>query len=681
MSGILTALAGIKTAIATAVDEYFNRVTLLLNTSSTNGAQNNTFLDSSTNNFTITRNGNTTQGTFTPFSQTGWSYYGPGSSQLSTVANPNLAFGTGAITFECWINTTSTSNMGMWGTTNEAAWTANSYAFNYSNGDIVLWNNSALWSIAVGTLHDGNWHHIAIVRSGTTWQVFADGVSKGTTTTEGSRDLGNNAWRVGIGQIEPSAGDTKFFIGYLSNMRVCNTAIYTSNFTPSTTPLTTTSQGVSSSNVKFLSLQSNRFIENSTNAIALTVFGTPSVQAFSPFAPTAAYDTAVVGGSAYNDGSGDYLTIATNANLTLGSSDFTIEFWYYPLAYSSGGELFSMASSGGTNRCYAMYTYNNDGTLGAYAGTGGSSWDIVSNLNMGKYVLNQWNHIAFTRSGSTFSTYLNGNRIATTTATGTLGSNGLGIFADNIGGTQGPSGYMGGARTIKGTALYTGATYTVPTAPFTAVTNTNLLLNFTNAGIYDSTAKNVLETVGNAQVSTTQAKWGTTSMYFDGTGDWLLVPNRSLFDFGSGSFTVEGWFYPTTSSPTSGLITKRANSGVYAPFLIETASSLTPTFYFSTTGSSWNSITSSISFTINTWNHFAITRNGSTFTIWINGSSGGTASTSSALMTNTDAVSIGASGVNGDRPVVGYMDDVRITNGLARYAATFTPATAAFPLQ
>ena len=46
------------------VDPQFNYVTMLLHGDGTNGAQNNTFLDSSTNNFTVTRNGKTTQGSF-----------------------------------------------------------------------------------------------------------------------------------------------------------------------------------------------------------------------------------------------------------------------------------------------------------------------------------------------------------------------------------------------------------------------------------------------------------------------------------------------------------------------------------------------------------------------------------------------------------------------------------------
>jgi hypothetical protein len=444
---------------------------------------------------------------------------------------------------------------------------------------------------------------------------------------------------------------------------------YTSNFTPSTTPLTALS------NTQFLSLQNNRWIDNSTNASAISVVGssgTPSVQAFSPFAPTAAYDTAVVGGSAYNDGTGDYLTIATNANLTLGSSDFTIEFWYYPLAYSSGGELFSMASTGGTNRCYAMYTYNNDGTLGAYAGTGGTSWDIVSNLNMGKYVLNQWNHIAFTRSGSTFSSYLNGSRIATTTATGTLGSNGLGIFADNSGTTQAPSGYNGGARTIKGTALYTGATYTVPTAPFTAVTNTNLLLNFTNAGIFDSTAKNVLETVGNAQVSTTQAKWGTTSMYFDGTGDWLITPNGRNYINGTEPFTIECWVY-VTGTPSYWSI-----CGAASGTLVLTIQNLT-TININPYGSG-NTISVTTSLSTNTWTHIAATRDSSNrFDIWVNGVSAGNATSSQSFGSPTNYV-IGAADSGGTQSFNGYIDDLRISK-FCRYTTTFTPPTAAFPLQ
>jgi hypothetical protein len=92
-------------------DPNFKNTTLLLQgDSGANGAQNNLFLDTSPNQFAITRNGNTTQGSFTPFSlQPGaWGNYFDGSSYLSNTSPTSVvAAGTSNFTAEFWVYPTT----------------------------------------------------------------------------------------------------------------------------------------------------------------------------------------------------------------------------------------------------------------------------------------------------------------------------------------------------------------------------------------------------------------------------------------------------------------------------------------------------------------------------------------------------------------------------------------------
>ena len=96
--------AALKSGAAAAPpDAQFNYVSMLLHGDGTNGAQNNTFLDSSTNNFTITRNGNTTQGSFSPYGSNWSNNFGTG-NYLTLSSSISLS---SSLTVECWFNLTS----------------------------------------------------------------------------------------------------------------------------------------------------------------------------------------------------------------------------------------------------------------------------------------------------------------------------------------------------------------------------------------------------------------------------------------------------------------------------------------------------------------------------------------------------------------------------------------------
>jgi hypothetical protein len=189
---------------------------------------------------------------------------------------------------------------------------------------------------------------------------------------------------------------------------------------------------------------------------------------------------------------------------------------------------------------------------------------------------------------------------------------------------------------------------------------------------------NDLETVGNAQISTSVKKYGTGSMYFDGSGDYLTVPSTPNLGFGSGDFTVEGWVYLTVdiANASGGYLTD-FRGGSTSNFALGFIGSGGVTKMYAYIGATGADTTGSATVTLNTWNHVAFVRSGSTVTLYLNGTSNGTLSASySQGATN---VTIGSRYTGATEYITGYIDDLRITKGVARYTSNFTAPTAAFP--
>ena len=696
MTGILNLLAG---SISSAIkDGYFNLTTLLLSGNGTNGAQNNTFLDSSSNNFTITRNGNTTQGTFTPFSQTGWGNYFSGSAtSLRMAANSAFDQNAGSFSVECWVypNTIqTTTGLYIYGAQANTALLMLAYGYTTGLFKIDQGAGSGVKITSNNTYPANAWYHVVYTYDGTTLRLFVNGVLQGSATS--ISPIASPT--VAIGEF----GGGSYFNGYVSNFRICRAAIPTAYqtssttvgttvFTPSTAPLTTTSQGAS--NVTFLTCQNNRFADVSGSNIAITINGTPSVQAFSPFAPSGAYDPTAVGGSGYFDGTGDCLSLTYDAKLVSGGTTnaFTVDFWYYlSSSFTNSARLLSFSQDGGATG-WDLWC-DTSGIL--YMNNGGTSSPNQRSFGAGSLNTNEWAYIRLVSDGTNFSAYRNGSRIYTiaggfaTVASGNLPTIGARRNSTNTISNSALA-YICDVRVVKDGALNSPSdtTITVPTAPLTSSVSTgtcNLLLNFTNAGITDATAKNVIETVGNAQISTTQSKFGGSSMYFDGTDDRLLIPSSPNLDFGSGDFTIECWAYNTAWDVDQNQLFERGRFTVgksYRGWMKATQIVLEVNLSGTAIGT-YTGLTATVTNNLNQWYHVAFVRSGSNFYIFRDGSQVATTTSSASIFTTTEALAVGgAADGNNNIMMNGYINDFRITKGFARYTANFSVTTAAFPVK
>lgn len=644
-------------------DDEFNRVSFLSHFEGSNNGVNNAFDDSSASNHTITANGDVTQGSFNPYG-TNWAvdFSKDTNPRLSCGSSSDFTFGTGDFTVEFFVffySLTSYQTPMSAGYSNDSG----GMFIQTGNGDGKFQfrsGGSALVSETTSDAEANKWYHIAFSRQSGTLRVYRNGVQTGTASNS------TNLNRVGNILI---GSDQDFNIdGLLSNFRlVKGTSLYNSNFTPPASALTAVT------NTTLLTLQSNRFVDNSASGHTVTPnTGKETVTAFGPFLTSSVYDAAVNGASAYFDGSVDRLHTPEDASTRIAASNFTFEAWVYPTTTTVVNDMIFTQGAPGVYSPFNVYILGT--TVRIYISTNGTSWNIASNSTSSNSVqINAWNHIALVRNGTTIGLYING------VADNTYAVSTTAFFTPtretSVGGRDGEeyfTGYITDARLVIGTAVYTSA-FTPPTAPLTAITNTKLLLNMADGQAIDSAAQNNLTLDGNAKISTGQAKFGDTSMVFDGSGDYAFAPHNSIYNL-SGDFTVELWAYISSNNTTS-LIGKWANSN-YAWIVQDLVTSLR--FYTGNSGSVGTGYSFSWSRNLNQWYHIAITRSGTTIRAFQDGVLLGTG-TNSDNLSSSASLNIGYNEDGGIQYFNGYLDEVRITNGVARYTSNFTAPTAAFP--
>jgi hypothetical protein len=172
-------------------------------------------------------------------------------------------------------------------------------------------------------------------------------------------------------------------------------------------------------------------------------------------------------------------------------------------------------------------------------------------------------------------------------------------------------------------------------------------------------------------------------MSFDGTGDYLTVSSSPQYAFGNGDYTIECWLY-SGSMANNGLIQISATAGGFSTSTANTIAF----FVYNSQISAYVGGTAPYglgpTMTANTWNHVALARSSGIAKMYINGSLVTAYGTAGAITDTTNYTGTYAV-IGGYYSTTytwnGYIDDLRVTNGIARYTANFTPPTQAFPNQ
>ncbi len=665
--------------------------TQLLTLQYNGGTNNNNVVDQSSFNNLITRGNNITQGTFSPYSPTGWSVYFNGSTDYINTSSsfntslPGLAGN--KVQIEMWVLHTAVSRtyeMGLIGT--YAAVAANGRWYFGINSDNTL---TFVYTTGTGSQSKASstdavplnqWTHVAVTvdattSSSATIKFYVNGVASTTST---GNNLSTHATNYGPPQLPVNSSYVTLYTGYMSNVRVIkNNFTITGSFTPSTTPL------IANQDTILLIFQNNRLDDNSGSNVDMTTAGAPSVQAHNPFGGTSITPTSY---STFFDGSSDYLTITGNNVMNFTSTDWTVEAWVYlrvmptsdawPTSWSSHFILVETGTTGAGDgfSCIIGQTkllcQSNDSQ---FAGT-------VHGM-----VINTWYHVAYTRSSNTIYFYVNGVAKGSVAFSGSVGTGANTYIGSETGEGAYFNGFISNLRVVKGTSLYS-SSFTPSTSPLTAISGTSLLTCQSSTTIDNSSNNFAISSTGQAQPKSFNPFGQTTtsivtyspalhggSMYFDGVDDYLSLPSSTQYNL-IGDFTIEAWVYPTATMGSSwGIFDARVNGATAAPYAIGMANSSGYKLEL-WTGTTYRG-TKTIN--LNEWTHVVWTRNGSYLRSYVNGVSDydnpnfGTSDISPG--TTSPYVNTKDLGISG-YDTQGYIADFRFTRGVCLYKANFEPS-------
>jgi hypothetical protein len=382
--------------------------------------------------------------------------------------------------------------------------------------------------------------------------------------------------------------------------------------------------------------------------------------------------------SIYFDGVEDWIRAPHHSDLSITNQDFTIEMWVkIPLAEKTSS-FWSKTADGNVYDEYAWGTINGKLNLLIWGGDARAGSYIIKRQSgtvsqTGRYSINdnKWHHIAVCRNGDSWKMFVDGSVdvswYSTVSATANTMPVRIGTLYDEI--LPQYKNLLGQVEEVRFTkaARYTKAfvPHSIP-LPVTHTVTSN----------------------GGAKHSTSNAKFENSSIEFDGTDDYLSVPDDEGLSFGIDPFTIEFWFYPTETPASYAMLFSKgalATDGS-ADYEITFNSDRKIDVYRLTddNASAVYAGSGDPALALDAWHHVAVVREGTgtnQMKLYVNGVLWNQWTKTNAVYNSTRPLLVGAQQYTAGGTTnyfEGNMEDLRMTRGVARYTSNFSVPTASF---
>lgn len=562
------------------------------------------------------------------------------------ISNSNdFNFETGDFTIDFWMNQPITGNQYLCGGRSPNEW-----SIAIANNVISISINTVGWPIATGTtiVTDGSWHHIALVRYGTSFKLYVDGSVDISTTLPSGFNWVYNDFNIGGQEVQN-------YTGWLDEFRVSKgIARWTSNFTPRLYPYQSVGNGIDSGDILLLHFDSAQTYIDPTLTDSYSVLLlegetlTDTSTHHQSFTTTAIIDsTNYHRGTASLNFNNSTFSLNSQTDFHFGTNNFTIDFWHRQLdttlQYQCGGTTssdWSIGTYGDNIPFLQQFAANNPTTV--FLGS-----TVINDTN--------WHHVALVRSGTRLILFVDGN-LETEAA---LPSNFNWTQDFTIGGRTVPqfTGWVDDFRVSNGIARWT--------------SNFSILSAITY--IDSTTFNHTVNSVGTTTVNYPYGKYVWGINFGNGDGYAAIAPSTD-FNFGAYDWTIDFWVnFNTVSNVISSLFCTGAdNKGIY--FKYTGGASVGQLDLLLGNGTSYTTYTTSFTPIVSTWYHIALTRHSNIYKIFINGMLINTIVSTTRISEGVYRFIVGGEYSNTIAyRMHGYMDEFRISKGVVRYDENFVP--------